>query len=1296
MKLDDLENRERRKNLRLFGLKEKKAETPGDVQRKGNALVDSMFICEGGKEVDIERAHQVGMGRGKGLKSVLLKYLSAPSETYQALQGMVFAIDEINSNPSLLPNITLGFRIYDSCRVMQRSIEGTMWMVTGKDVSVLNFCCQRQPPLMGIIGDAGSSCSIVIARLIGLYRLPQISYVSTSPLLSDRIQFPSFFRTISSDTFQSQGLAQLLMHFRWTWVGLLVEDNDYGLQGARILEQELANAGACIAFNEKIIVSQADRNGFHIIQVIRNSTANAIVIFSSDAGLRPLIDQMMKQNVTGKVFIASEGWSTSATLSIEKYKDILAGTIGLAMYSGEMPGFKVHLNSVHPSKSKDNVFLPEFWEAAFNCKWSPQNVSTTVWGGTMSKQCTGEEKIEDLQGGYNDVTNLRSTYNVYKAVYSSAWALHDLISCKTGGDRSFNGACADDLYFQPWQIFHYVKNVRFQTKAGEEIFFNHNGEVPVRYDIVNWQRGQDGGLRQVTVGSYDSNAAQGLDIKISSSLLWPSGTTQLKMAKSKTTKSQYNLRKGNSTKENYVPVVKDTKLAQEGEHFDKGTIQALLKKIPPKINTPAMEPLGEPSNFNGTQLMEVSNYEDIDNNSLLNLCLSIQKSMTPQPGGGGADNNGGQLVEVQVLCPAETSTGSLTTPQDRITNGGITPSQAGDLLLPPSDTQPPVSGRDRLSASPNLYIDLEGSVAADEIRGKATPHTQAASIAELQASMATMQFALKILLKLCGRIHVNTVLHLGLPDPRILQDTPHPELAVSEENSITEVLPTSQEVEPVEKKEVPVSRKQQRLIKRLENQKAPLIIASPLPATAPGPMKSRKARKRARRSKKHQNIQAGTLTSWMLTDKSNDLSYASSNDQDPGSSTYSEEDTIELICAHKFSPSQVGLGVDVNKEDVDPLIPSADKSRKSNQTTIPNLPTGNKEPVSVCSQSCAPGFRKAAIEGKPLCCFQCVPCAQGEISNWTDSAECFKCPWDWWPNSGQNHCTPKSKEFLSYEETLGAVLTAICIPCSLMPTAILGLFFNFRNTPIVKANNRSLSYLLLLSLTLCFLCSFGFIGYPTPEKCLLRQVAFGITFALCVSCILAKTIIVVIAFNATKPNSNLSRWARPQFAYIAVSVCTFIQVLLCVSWLIGSPPFSVNNIRTQPGMIIVECNEGSSFAFWCMLGYLGLLATISFIVAFLARKLPDSFNETKFITFSMLAFLSVWISFIPAYLSTKGKYMVAMEIFAILASSSALVSCIFFPKCFIILLRPEMNTREHLMGRTTAPKNNDNSKAHVF
>ncbi|XP_069072172.1 extracellular calcium-sensing receptor-like [Pleurodeles waltl] len=715
-------------------------------------------------------------------------------QNFQWLQAMVFAIEQINETPDILPNITLGFQIYDSCTMLQLVLQETLQILTGKEEFLPNYRCQQHLPLAGIVGDAGSSNSILVARVLGLYGYPQISYFSTSPLLSDRSQFPSFFRTIPSDDFQSRGLAQLLLHFGWTWVGLLATDNDYGKLGVQIIRQELLKAGACVAFSESIITNRLDKNAFHIAKVTKASSAMVIIVFSSEASLVPVMDEMVRQNVIGKTWIASESWSTSALLSTARYQKVLIGLIGFATYSGEMLGFEEHLTSMRPSKFSEGLFIKEFWEIIFNCSWLDNNTLPSL-SESRNGRCTGDEKLTMLDGIFNELSNPRVTYNVYSAVYAIALALHDLNTCTSINGSFVCATCVEIRDFQPWQI-----------------------------------------------------------------------------------------------------------------------------------------------------------------------------------------------------------------------------------------------------------------------------------------------------------------------------------------------------------------------------------------------------------------------------------------------------------------------------------------------------------PVSVCSPNCQPGFRKVAIPGEQLCCFHCISCPPGEVTNKTGSPECLRCPWDHWPNKGKERCTQKTIEFFSYEDPLGATLATASISSSTIPLAILGVFIHYRNTPIVRANNCSLSYLLLVSLTLCFLCSLAFIGYPSSEKCLLRQVAFGITFSLCVSCVLAKTIVVVIAFSATKPNSDLRAWAGPKLSYLVVCIGTLIPTLMCVSWLILAPPKSEYNTQSQPGKIILECNEGSPIAFWCMLGYLGLLAAISFIVAFLARKLPDNFNEAKFITFSMLAFLSVWLSFVPAYLSTRGKYMVAMEIFAISSSSWSMISCIFFTKCYKILLRPETNTKHHMLGREKAQR----------
>ncbi|XP_031428740.2 extracellular calcium-sensing receptor-like [Clupea harengus] len=775
---------------------------------------------------------------------------------FQFAQTLIFAIEEINNNTNLLPGTTLGYKIYDSCSSISLAIRSAMALMNGYGETLSDTSCQRPPAVQAIVGESGSTPSIGISSAVGPFSIPVVSHFATCACLSNTDRFPTFFRTIPSDYYQSRALAQLVKLFGWTWVGTVRSRTDYGNNGMATFVDAAHELGICVEYSEAYFRTDPKEELMRIIEVMKRATAKVVVAFVSLGEMIPLLNELALQNVSGLQWVGSESWITSKGLSETKAYTFLTGAVGFAIGNVKLEGLKEFLTSVHPSKAAHNLFLREFWETAFQCSFENSPI-----GGS---QCTGSESLLTLQNQYTDVSELRISNKVYTAVYAIAHSLHSLLMDAVASNETHRNILV------PERVLEYLKKVNYTSKTGEQIFFDSKGDPAARYELVSWQPDSDGTVQFRTVGIYDTSM---------------------------------------------------------------------------------------PS----------------DQRFVLN-------------------------------------------------RGGMT--------------------------------------------------------------------------------------------------------------------------------------------------------------------------------------WAGGQT---------------------------------------------------------------------------------KVPVSVCSESCPPGTRKAVQKGKPVCCYDCIPCGEGEISNETDSNACIPCDVEYWSNESRDRCVFKYIEFLSYSEIMGIVLVFFSLFGTLITISVAAVFYIHRETPIVRANNSELSFLLLFSLTLCFLCSLTFIGRPSEWSCMLRHTAFGITFVLCISCVLGKTIVVLMAFRATLPASNVMKWFGPLQQRLSVLGFTLIQVLICVLWLTISPPFPYKNMNLYKDKIILECNVGSAVGFWAVLGYIGLLAVLCFILAFLARKLPDNFNEAKYITFSMLIFCAVWITFIPAYVSSPGKFTVAVEIFAILASSFGLLFCIFTPKCYIILIKPEQNTKKHLMGKT-APK----------
>ncbi|XP_051846911.1 vomeronasal type-2 receptor 26-like [Antechinus flavipes] len=777
---------------------------------------------------------------------------------YQVLAFM-FAIEEINRNPNLLPNVSLGFHIYNAYQNDERTLESSLMWLSGQGQTIPNYSCERQRKSVVVIGGATSELTFSMGTLLELYKLPQISYGLFDPLISDPLQFPSVYQMAPSDTSLPLGMVRLMLHFQWNWVGLVASDDSRGEKFLRDLQEEMARNDVCVAFIEKITTRHSSNKDLYQYFVFRLyfSAANVFVIYGDTNSLLSLVFMENPDILVRKVWITTSHWDISKKPGYS-YFDNFHGALIFSDQTSKIPGFKDFLKTVNPARYPEDIFLKNFWNSAFECPY--------VHGKEEEEVCSPNASLDTLS--LSSLENIMSdqSYTVYTAVYAVAWALHEMFLVRSEMEFNIDG---DNRVVPPWKLHSFLKNLQFNNSAGKLVVLDKKRNFVANYDVLN-----------------------------------------------------------------YVTFSNDTEvLIKVGEFISQA-------------------PLGQ------------------------------------------------------------------------------------DLTI--------------------------------------------------------------------------------------------------QEHAIT----------------------------------------------------------------------------WSTWNK--------------------------------------------------------------------------KLPQSRCSKVCGPGFQKKAKEGSPVCCFKCDPCPDRHISNQTDADQCVKCPEDQYPNQERNQCVPKMMTFLDYEEPLGMALASIAACLSLLTALVLYVFVRYKNTPIVRANNRDLSYILLISLLFCFLCSLLFIGRPTAAHCLLRQTTFGVMFTMAVSTILAKTIIVVLAFRATRPGSRSRKWMGSRAPISVVLFCTLIQVMLCAIWLLLSPPFPEADTHTDREHIILGCNEGSLIAFYFVLGYMGVLALASFTVAFFVRNLPDTFNEAKFITFSMLVFCSVWITFLPTYQSTKGKMMIVVEIFSILSSSTGLLACIFIPKCYVILLQPHRNIKNSLKNNVKA------------
>lgn len=98
-------------------------------------------------------------------------------KNFQHILALAFAVMEINDNPEILPNLTLGFHIYDSHFNAKRTHHATMLHISKLQRSLVpNYQCDFQNNLIAVIGGLDPLISLQMANLLDMFKIPQVGF----------------------------------------------------------------------------------------------------------------------------------------------------------------------------------------------------------------------------------------------------------------------------------------------------------------------------------------------------------------------------------------------------------------------------------------------------------------------------------------------------------------------------------------------------------------------------------------------------------------------------------------------------------------------------------------------------------------------------------------------------------------------------------------------------------------------------------------------------------------------------------------------------------------------------------------------------------------------------------------------------------------------------------------------------------------------------------------------------------------------------------------------------------------
>ncbi|KAJ8264799.1 hypothetical protein COCON_G00138980 [Conger conger] len=402
------------------------------------------------------------------------------------LEAMMYALDQINSDEELLPNITLGARVLDTCSRDTYALEQSLTFVQAliqKDTSDVR-CTNGEPPVfvkpekvVGVIGASASSVSIMVANILRLFQIPQVSYGSTAPELSDERRYDFFSRVVAPDSSQAQALLAVVRALRWGYVSTLASEGSYGEKGVEAFTHACREAGGiCIAQSLKIPSDRQDEDFDKIIrQLLETPNARAVVIFASDEDIRGVLNASRRAGRVGHfLWMGSDSWGAKLS-AVQQLEEAALGAITILPKRATIEGFDTYFTTRTLENNRRNVWFAEYWEENFDCKLMSSSKKEDT-----SRKCTGQERI-GIDSRYEQEQKVQF---VIDAVYAVAHALHSMHRelCP-----EHSSVCPAMEQAGGKRLLSYLRAVSFNGSAGTSVMFDRNGDAPGRYDLFQFQ-----------------------------------------------------------------------------------------------------------------------------------------------------------------------------------------------------------------------------------------------------------------------------------------------------------------------------------------------------------------------------------------------------------------------------------------------------------------------------------------------------------------------------------------------------------------------------------------------------------------------------------------------------------------------------------------------------------------------------------------------------------------------------------------------------------------------------------------